>query len=312
VDCAAERGRKMRIGNADESMVKANYGKERVEKEAGKEQQENGKNSASIQASELNLFQDGIADKKKKAMQDAMDFVKKQFESDSEVDAVMDECRDEIVKGKEQSLEASRELKSIQEQKEQLKEEFPDGGEEYDAYMKDLKEMEGHWKGELENGKLMVSDSTAAIRSIKQESLKHHGMVDATKAAEETMKNASKEIVGMLMNESKENVDEKIEETVEKAEEAKEEKTEQEEEMKESQLEREKEVQEVEERLEELRKQRERRAAGQAALNAIKNRPFVEEMSKKQMEILENTQQILETQSLLPEEIKGIVVDCNL
>ena len=105
---------------------------------------------------------------------------------------------------------------------------------------------------------------------------------------------------------------EKIEETVEKAEEAKEEKTEQEEEMKESQLEREKEVQEVEERLEELRKQRERRAAGQAALNAIKNRPFVEEMSKKQMEILENTQQILETQSLLPEEIKGIVVDCNL
>ena len=82
--------------------------------------------------------------------------------------------------------------------------------------------------------------------------------------------------------------------------------------MKESQLEREKEVQEVEERLEELRKQRERRAAGQAALNAIKNRPFVEEMSKKQMEILENTQQILETQSLLPEEIKGIVVDCNL
>ena len=113
----AERGREMKIGNAEESMVKANYGKDRLENNAGKEQQENGKNGTSIQASELNLFQDGIADKKKKAMQEAMDFVKKQFESDSEVDAVMDECRDQISKGKEQALAASHELKSIHEQK---------------------------------------------------------------------------------------------------------------------------------------------------------------------------------------------------
>lgn len=302
----------MKIGNAEESMVKANYGKDRLENNAGKEQQENGKKGASIQASELNLFQDGIAEKKKKAMQDAMDFVKKQFESDSEVDAVMDECRDQISEGKEQALAASHELKSIQEQKEQLQEEYPDGGEEYEAYLKDLNEMEGYWKGELANGQLMVSDSTAAIRSIKQESLKHHGMVDAAKAAEETMKNASKEIVGMLMNESKENVDEKIEETVEKAEEAKEEKDEQEEEMKEAQLEREKQAQEIEEQLEELKKTREKRAGAQRAVDAIKSMSLSNDMVNKQREILENTQQILEEQSLLPEEIKGIVVDFNL
>lgn len=304
-----ERGRDMKIGNIaeKETLVKSNYGKERLENNAEKAQQEKEKNGQSIQASELNLFQDGIAEKKKKAMQDAMDFVKKQFESDSEVDAVMDECREQIAEGKEQALAASKEIKDIQEQKEQLKEEYPDGGEDYEAYMKDLNEMEGYWRGEMANGQAMVSDSTSAIKSIKQEALKHHGMVDATKAAEETMKNASKEIVGMLLNESKESVDEKIEETVEKAEEAKEEKAEQEEQMKDAQIEREKQAQEIEEELEKRKKTRENRVGSQ-----MKSSAFTEELMNKQREILENTQQILEEQNLLPEEIKGIMVDFNL
>lgn len=303
----AERGKDMKIGTMAEqgTVVKNNYGKERLENNTENTQQE--KKGQSIQASELNLFQDGIAEKKKKAMQDAMDFVKQQFESDSEVDAVIDECREQIAEGKEQALAASRELKDIKEQKKQLQEEYPDGGEDYEAYMKDLNEMESYWKAEMANGQSMVSDSTSAIKSIKQESLKHHGMIDATKAAEETMKSASDEIVGMLLNESKEEVDEKIEETVEKAEEAKEEKTEQEEKMKDAQIEREKQAQEIEEELEKRKKMRENR------LNAQMKRPaFDKDILSKQQEILQNTQQILEEQSLLPEEIKGIVVDFNL
>ena len=299
----------MKIGNVTEkeALVKSSYGKDRLEQNAEKTQQEKEKKGQSIQASELNLFQDGIAEKKKKAMQDAMDFVKQQFESDSEVDAVMDECREQIAEGKEQALEASRELKDIQEQKEQLKEEYPDGGEDYEAYVKDLDEMEKYWKAEMANGQAMVSDSTSAIKSIKQEALKHHGMVDAAKAAEETMKNASKEAIGMLVNESKEAVDEKMEETVEKAEEAKEEKAEQEEQMKEAQIEREKQAAEIEEELEKRKKARENRVNTQANHPAL-----TQDMINKQQQILENTQQILEEQSLLPEEIKGIVVDFNL
>lgn len=299
----------MKIGNVTEkeALVKSSYGKDRLEQNAEKTQQEKEKKGQSIQASELNLFQDGIAEKKKKAMQDAMDFVKQQFESDSEVDAVMDECREQIAEGKEQALAASRELKDIQEQKEQLKEEYPDGGEDYEAYVKDLDEMEKYWKAEMANGQAMVSDSTSAIKSIKQEALKHHGMVDAAKAAEETMKNASKEAIGMLVNESKEAVDEKMEETVEKAEEAKEEKAEQEEQMKEAQIEREKQAAEIEEELEKRKKARENRVNTQADHPAL-----TQDMINKQQQILENTQQILEEQSLLPEEIKGIVVDFNL
>ena len=103
----------MKIGTMAEqgTVVKNNYGKERLENNTENTQQE--KKEQSIQASELNLFQDGIAEKKKKAMQDAMDFVKQQFESDSEVDAVIDECREQIAEGKEQALAASRELKDI-------------------------------------------------------------------------------------------------------------------------------------------------------------------------------------------------------
>ena len=68
-----------------DTIVKSNYGKERTEgQEAAKEQKKELGNS--IQASELNLFQDSIADKKKKAMQDAMDLIKEQFESDGIVD----------------------------------------------------------------------------------------------------------------------------------------------------------------------------------------------------------------------------------
>lgn len=308
VGAGPERGRGMKIGNSAENgaAVKTEYGTNRLEKKP-EEKQQNKLQGKSIDASGLNLFQDGIEDKKKKAMKDAMDFVKQQFASDSEVDKIMEECRDQITEGKEQAVTAAKEIKSIQEQKEQLKEEYPDGGEEYKAYLKDLNEMEGHWRKEMENGQAMVSDSTKAIKSMKQEALKHHGMVDAFKAAEDTLKAANEEMMGMLLNEAKDTVDENLEETVEKAEEAKEEKTEQEAEMKEAQLEREKRAKEIEEELEKMKKARENGVSPQ-----IKSFVTAEELQRRQMEVIENTNQILEEQALLPEEIKGIVVDFNL
>lgn len=300
----------MKIGNAaeQETVVRNSYGKDRLENNADKEKQEKTQKQ-SIDASGLNLCQDSIAEKKKKAMQDAMDFIKQQFESDSQVDDVMDECRGQIAEGKEQALAASKELKSIQEQKEQLKEEYPDGGEDYDAYMKELNEMESHWKKEMQKGQSLVADSTSAIKAVKQEALKHHGMTDAVKAAEETMEAASKEMIGMLMNEAKDTVDEELEETVEKAEEAKEEKTEQEAELKEAQIEQEKKAKELEEELEKRRRARENRPAPPSAES---HAALMQDLQNRQKEIIDNTNQILEEQTLLPEEIKGIMVDLNI
>lgn len=303
----AERGRDMKIGSAveKETVINKNYEKDRLDNKTEKEQQK--KNQAqSIDASKLNLCQDTIKEKQKKAMQEAMDFVKKQFESDAVMDDALEECRGQITEGKEQALEASKELKSIQEQKEKLEEEYPDKEDEaYKAYKKDLNEMESHWKKEMANGKAMIADSTKAIKSMKQEALKHHGMTDAFKAAEDTLEAASKEIMGMLVNEAKENVDEKLEDKVEKAEEAEEKKTEQEEKLKESQLEQEKRAKEIEEEQEKLKRLREKRTTPPAS-----DKAFMDMV--KQQQIRENTQVILEEQSLLPEEIKGIVVDFNL
>ncbi len=299
----------MKIGNAaeQETIVKNNYGKDRLENGADKEKQEKNQKK-SIDASGLNLCQDSIAEKKKKAMQDAMDFIKQQFESDSHVDEALEECRGQIEEGKEQALAASKELKSIQEQKEQLKEEYPDG-EDYDAYMKELNEMESCWRKEMAKGQSLVADSTSAIKAMKQEALKHHGMTDAFKAAEETMKAASDEMIGMLMNEAKDTVDKELEETVEQAEEAKEEQAEQEEDMKEAQVEQEKKVKELEEELEKRRRARESRPTPPSAKE---HAALMQDLQNRQKEIIGATQQILEEATLLPEEIKGIMVDLNI
>ncbi len=305
-----ERGTDMKINSMQQqdTVARSNYGKERTEsQEASKEQQEKGKGVV-INAQDLNLAPESIADKKKKAMQDAMDLVKKQFESDSVVDDVKDEFRGQIAEGKEQALAASREIASIQEEKEKLKEEYPDqDSEEYKAFLKDLDELEAYWRGELNNSNDMVSSATMAIKGINQEMLKRHDMVDATKAAAEAMRAAGKEAVGMMMDEAKEKVDQDLEEVVEKAEEAKEEKAEQEEALKEAQAEQEKRVKELEEEMEKRRKNRESRAA-------VNSMPSLDvgKLAEQQRKFLDGLNQILDEQGLVPEEIKGILVDTSL
>ena len=266
------------------------------------------KPTTTIQASELNLFQDPLTDKKQKAQKDAMDLIKQQFESDSTVDDTMDEFRSQIDEGKEQALAASNELKYIREQKAQLAEEYKDHDcEEYKAYKKDLDNLESHWAKELNDSKQLISDSTSMIRAIKQETLKHHGMIDANNAAQDLLEASSKEIAGMLLNEAKENVDKDLEETIEKAEEANEQKAEQEEHLKETQAEQEKRAKEPEEEQEKRRRTREARAASNyvSSIDTTK-------IAEQQRKFLDSLQVILDDQKIMPEEIKGIVVDLDL
>lgn len=68
-----------------------------------------------------------------------------------------------------------------------------------------------------------------AVRSIKQERLKHHEMLDAQNNAKKVMDEASKDIQGMIWEEAKDQVDETYEEQREEAKEKAEEKEEQEE-----------------------------------------------------------------------------------
>lgn len=68
-----------------------------------------------------------------------------------------------------------------------------------------------------------------AVRSIKQERLKHHEMTDAQNNAKKVMEQASEDIQGMIVDEAKDHVDETYEEQREAAKEKAEEKEAQEE-----------------------------------------------------------------------------------
>ena len=110
-----------------------------------------------------------------------------------------------------------------------------------------------------------------------------------------------------MMDEAKEKTDKDLEEVVEKAEESKEEKAEQEEALKEAQVEQEKRMKELEEEMEKRRKNREARTA-------VNSMPSLDtrQMEAMQRQFMDGLQQILDEQALMPEEIKGIVVDLNL
>ncbi len=296
----------MKINAAEQELgVGANYGQSRAQSAEGEEKQRK-KDGKSIKASELNLPKDPIEEKKKKAQRDAMDFIKKQFASDSAVDEMMEECREWIASGKEDAQAASKELQAIAEQKEQLKEAYPDQSDEtYKEMAKDLADRESHWREELQNAQAAVTGSTKAIRSMKQAVLgKLYDMGDAEDAKEKELEAASKEVVGMLLKEATDHVDEKLDEAVEKAGEAQEKKQEKEEELEEAQAERKKQEQEAKEQLEQKRAQG-ARAQGPEL-------PDMESLLDKQPAIVQNMKEILEEQKLLEEEIKGIVVDLNL
>ncbi|MEY8390371.1 hypothetical protein D3Z36_10860 [Lachnospiraceae bacterium] len=274
-------------------------------KQAKRGQVKNG----SLKASELNLCQDPIEEKKKKAKEEAMDFIKKQFASDSLVDDIKDECRNDIKESKSAAEEASKELAEIRKQKEELKEMYQ-GDEENEDYKQQLKMVtaeEGEWQKQYDEAHLVIGAATAGIRSIKQEELKHHYMIDATKNAEKSLKASSDEIIGMIKEEAIDKIDKDLEEVVEEAKDKKEENIKEETEREAARLEREKQAQEVEEKLKETKQN-----AGKKA-NLLKDQLLdTEGIVRQQQEIERNTQQILEEQKLLQEEIKGIVVDSQI
>jgi len=93
----------MKINNAQGTNTIVNQNsREQVDKQEGTQQEKQGQiKNGSLKASELNIFQDPIEEKKKKAMEEAMGFIKDQFKSDGQIDQIKDECRDDIKKSKD-------------------------------------------------------------------------------------------------------------------------------------------------------------------------------------------------------------------
>ncbi len=299
----------MKINNTiNTDTVVAVNNREQLENKEGVQQVEQAKvKNGAVKGSELNLIQDPVEEKKKKAMEDAMEFIKNQYKTDLEVDDVLDECRDTIKSSKNDMKEAAGELSDIKKQKEELGEMYADkDDEEYQMRLKELNEAASEWQKRYDNANKMLGAATKGIKSIKQEILKHHGMVDANKLAEKSLKAASDEIIGMLKDEAIDKIDEDMDEVIEEAKETKEENAKKDAELEEVRAEREKQAQEIEE---ELKKEKQRDAKiGPGKFKSVE----VDEILQKHREVVQNTEQILQEQKLLEEEIKGIMVDSQI
>lgn len=304
----------MKINNAagNESVIKNGYIQNRMEggAKAGEAVKvENG----SINASGLGIFEDDIANKKQKVMKEAMDFVKKQFEADGEIDKTIESCRARSSESRERLKEAQSELNSLEEEKQQRLAMCEEGSEEYKAIEEEYEGkrsatgkleqagLKAGWEEQKESAKKDIALQAGSIRGIKQEVLKHHGIIDAEKARELTLESAGKEITGMLVDEAKEKIEEDIKDAVEKGEEQKEQKEEIEGKLEEIQAEQKKKAKDLDEDAEEKHNNKK---GTTVAIN--------DDWNEQYKKVMENIEKITAEQKILLEEIKGIEVDTIL
>lgn len=217
-----------------------------------------------IFAGDLSLHKDPITIRRREAQRQAMKFVQNAWDTDrktdqsiAEYDGLAEEQKKEILVNRDRILEC-------RERKENLREGY--GVEKDSQEQKDLELLERlHYPGSREfteeeyerlkeikdeplteyqqmcleiEGEKRVFDDRArkaestikaydnAVRSIKQERLKHHEMLDAQEDAKKVMEQAGDDIQDLIVGEAKDHVDETYEEQREEAKEEAEEKEE--------------------------------------------------------------------------------------
>lgn len=295
----------MKINNAvgNDSVIKNGYIQNRMD--GGAKGQEAVKvENGSINASGLGIFQDDIANKKQKAMQNAMQFVKDQFKADSEIDDTLDACRARAKESRASLKEAQEELSALEAEKNKIKEEYGEDSEDYKAAVEEYNKMAEPWVTQKEAAQKDIAMQSGMIRGIKQEVLKQHGMIDAEKAKDLTLEAAGEEIVSMLMDEAKDKIDKDIEDAVEKGENQKEEAEKTKEELEKVQAEQKKKAQDVEEESKESHTNSAKSSA--SAAEALRK------INERYKEVVENTAKIAAEEIVLMDELKGAAIDTLL
>lgn len=278
--------------------------------------------SKSINASDLNLQQDNILMKKLQANKKALKTVLDVFKAEQVAD---DSIKEHMQKSREYTEEANQSLQEINrivDLKKGLKEDYgilDDSQEQKDLKIlekqqskKDLTEAErqrlkemspvteyqsaaleyekivDEWNYRLNNAKRYATGENKIVNAIKVEQVKTHSMVDAQKAADDIQQAASDDVVGLLLGEAKDKVDADREENEETAEEVK-----AEEEAKEKLIEK-------------NRKQDEDNNISYDLLNQVTRADNAQD--KLQQEI----KNMIDSQKLLEDDIKGIEIDEQL
>ncbi|MCM1388314.1 MAG: hypothetical protein NC231_13380 [Bacillus sp. (in: Bacteria)] len=169
----------------------------------------------------------------------------------------------------------------------------------------------------IDDTQIDLMSEDIAIRTVKIERLKEHGMVDAQKEADEINEAASKEFIGALIGEAQDYIDEKMEEKKEEAKEKAEEKEKQEEKIEEQRAE--KELQQAQLDLkreeshiaEETKSEQRKKAREQAELiEEAGSGESLSGLSSSDAKIA--IKEMLQKMKLLEEDLKGAALDAKI
>lgn len=187
----------------------------------------------------------------------------------------------------------------------------------YQQRAMEIKEQADFFQKNIDDTQIDLMSEDIAIRTVKIERLKEHGMVDAQKEADEINEAAGKEFVSTLIGEAQDYIDEKIEEKKEEAKEKAEEKEKQEEKIEEQRAEKELQQEQLDLKreeshiAEETKTEQRKRAREQAELiEEAGSGESLSGLSASDAKIA--IKEMLQKMKLLEEDLKGAALDAKI
>lgn len=167
-----------------------------------------------------------IEEKRATAMEKAKKLLGDVFAAEKSIDDDLAERANRIRESEQAIVDANKELATLQDEKEKLKEQYGITGEETEEELSEEYKMQRDelirygepYHQTIADAKKIMEEERRIISAIEVERLKSDPMVGASEQAEEILNSAEEEIAGMVMDVAVEHMQEKAEEAKEKQE----------------------------------------------------------------------------------------------
>lgn len=274
-------------------------------------------NGKSVYAGDLNMNQDYIANKKALGHKQAIKTILDTFSRELDLDGGVDELKEKQDALRADTKECQDKLDSVHQMKEGLRKAYgitDDSAEQEDMdlfekannapgalteeekarleeispmadFYKEMSEcnkMESFWTKRISNANQSIANINRTIDNVQLERLKTHAVLDARKEAEAIMENTSKEVSGLLLNEAVENTDKELEEDTKEN------------------------TPQNPQKNEDLQNESVKPSQEDPSV-----KPSLEEVAKKQEELLLKLKKQAQKSGMMMEDLKGILVDAQ-
>ncbi|WP_167958106.1 hypothetical protein [Anaerosporobacter faecicola] len=298
------------LGSIDHSTqhLEVATGKQKtVQEKRMEEEEKKAAQGNTLRATDLNLTQDIPAMKKMNAKKEAMKKLGDVFSSQLKTDNEMATRAEHMEELEQQAQAAQQEIDKIDESKAALAKEY-EGNEqdpEYQSKMLELDKSKEEFTSRLNSARSEKEGESMTINAIHLALLKEDPMVGAQKEADKIMDSANKEFANALLNEAKDAIDEKLEKQMEEAKEKKEEKEEEEA----KQVEREKEQEQLQNVHDNTKDPLEVKVENNDVTDTS---DMIQTAEITHGKIQSEIKNLLKTQQLVEEDLKGLEVDQQL